>query len=248
MEVLLNNILKNEVLFLALALLGAWLIGYWSKGWLRKNAAADGVDASANIDGNANAVVGGNLEKLEGEKNEALQLAAKYKKESIGLSTEIDGLKRKLSTASTGAISAGSATNVSNQDYDILELKYNKLKRDLKKSEDDLARCEAKVKSGASKPAAKPRAAAPRKTASKTASRTAFTGYSAKDKDDLKQISGVGPKMEKMLNKMGIWSFKQISEFRAADLTKIDDNLDSFQGRAKRDDWIGQAKKLFKNK
>lgn len=64
--------------------------------------------------------------------------------------------------------------------------------------------------------------------------------------DDLKLIKGVGPKMEKMLNGMGIFHFDQIAGWSAAELAWVDDNLENFKGRASRDDWIPQAKELLK--
>ena len=64
-------------------------------------------------------------------------------------------------------------------------------------------------------------------------------------KDDLKLINGVGPVLEKKLNKLGITTFKQVSALKKADITKIDDAL-SFKGRIQRDDWLKQAKALAK--
>ncbi len=63
--------------------------------------------------------------------------------------------------------------------------------------------------------------------------------------DDLKLIKGVGPKLEGMLNGLGIYTFEQIAGFSQAELQWVDDNLTSFKGRAFRDDWIAQAKDLM---
>lgn len=65
--------------------------------------------------------------------------------------------------------------------------------------------------------------------------------------DDLKQISGVGPKLEQVLNGLGIWRFKQIAGWTRAEVAWIDDYL-QFSGRIERDNWIAQAKKLAKDK
>ena len=62
--------------------------------------------------------------------------------------------------------------------------------------------------------------------------------------DDLKRIDGVGPKLEQMLNERGVWHFDQIAAWSDADLDRLDESLDAFPGRARRDDWIGQAKRL----
>jgi NADH-quinone oxidoreductase subunit E len=64
--------------------------------------------------------------------------------------------------------------------------------------------------------------------------------------DDLKLIWGVGPALEKMLNKMGIWHFDQIASWKAQDLKWVDERLEGFKGRAKRDEWIKQARQLAK--
>ncbi len=62
--------------------------------------------------------------------------------------------------------------------------------------------------------------------------------------DDLKLIWGVGPALEKLLNKIGVFHFDQIANWSAKELAWVDDKLEGFKGRAKRDDWIKQAKKL----
>lgn len=61
--------------------------------------------------------------------------------------------------------------------------------------------------------------------------------------DDLKKISGVGPKLEQVLNSLGISSYAQIARWSAADAAKIDEQL-KLNGRISRDDWIGQANRL----
>ena len=63
--------------------------------------------------------------------------------------------------------------------------------------------------------------------------------------DDLKLISGVGPKLEQTLNKLGFWHFAQIGTWTKKDIAIVDDEL-SFKGRIERDDWVKQAKALAK--
>jgi NADH-quinone oxidoreductase subunit E len=62
--------------------------------------------------------------------------------------------------------------------------------------------------------------------------------------DDLELIWGVGPKLAAMLNRMGVFHFDQIAVWTPENLAWVDQNLEGFKGRARRDDWIGQAKKL----
>lgn len=62
--------------------------------------------------------------------------------------------------------------------------------------------------------------------------------------DDLKEIRGVGPKLEALLHRLGFFHFDQIAAWTAAELAWIDTNLEGFKGRASRDGWIAQAKLL----
>ncbi|WP_108815851.1 NADH:ubiquinone oxidoreductase [Loktanella sp. Alg231-35] len=62
--------------------------------------------------------------------------------------------------------------------------------------------------------------------------------------DDLKQIKGVGPKLEKTLHGMGIYHFDQIASWGPKEQSWMDDNLAGFKGRASRDEWVSQAKTL----
>jgi NADH-quinone oxidoreductase subunit E len=61
--------------------------------------------------------------------------------------------------------------------------------------------------------------------------------------DDLKQLKGVGPALEKKLHDNGVTTFAQIAAWTADDITDMDDKL-SFKGRIARDGWVDQAKLL----
>ena len=63
--------------------------------------------------------------------------------------------------------------------------------------------------------------------------------------DDLKKINGIGPKMEEVLNSIGIYSFLQVSKMTKKEYDLLDSITGSFPGRAERDDWSGQAKNLI---
>jgi NADH-quinone oxidoreductase subunit E len=62
--------------------------------------------------------------------------------------------------------------------------------------------------------------------------------------DDLKLISGIGPMLEKSLNRLGIFHFEQIANWLPPHIKWIDQELEDFRGRAERDKWVEQAKKL----
>jgi NADH-quinone oxidoreductase subunit E len=64
---------------------------------------------------------------------------------------------------------------------------------------------------------------------------------------DLKAISGIGPKLEKVLNGLGIWTYAQIAAWSPQEIAWVDDYL-SFNGRIGRDDWTAQAAVLAAKK
>lgn len=63
-------------------------------------------------------------------------------------------------------------------------------------------------------------------------------------KDDLKQIAGIGPGLERKLNEEGILNFRQIAEFTKSDIARLEKTVIKFPGRIERDGWVAQAKKL----
>ncbi|MDO9382969.1 MAG: NADH-quinone oxidoreductase subunit NuoE [Hyphomicrobiaceae bacterium] len=62
--------------------------------------------------------------------------------------------------------------------------------------------------------------------------------------DDLKLIWGIGPKLEKGLNRIGFYHFDQIAGLSAAQLQWVESQLDDKFGSAERDKWVEQAAKL----
>ncbi|MEZ2330564.1 NADH-ubiquinone dehydrogenase [Mesorhizobium sp. RCC_202] len=60
---------------------------------------------------------------------------------------------------------------------------------------------------------------------------------------DLKAISGIGPKLEKVLNGLGIWTYGQIAAWTSEEIAWVEDYL-SLAGRIGRDDWARQAATL----
>lgn len=62
--------------------------------------------------------------------------------------------------------------------------------------------------------------------------------------DDLKRIKGIGPRMEEMLHGLGFYHFDQVADWTPDEVAWVDANLDGFNGRVDRDDWVAQAKLL----
>ena len=88
----------------------------------------------------------------------------------------------------------------------------------------------------AAKPPAAKKATSPKKAAAKPASG---------EKDNLKQIKGIGPQNENRLNDLGIATFAQIASWTAKDEEHYGEAL-AFPGRIEREEWVKQAKVLAK--
>mgnify|MGYP000235538884 FL=1 len=88
------------------------------------------------------------------------------------------------------------------------------------------------------------RAQKAQRLAKKTAQKAEGTSITDLAKDDLKVINGIGPKMEKLLNEAGIFTYLQLSKAAIKDLTPI---LEAAGPRFKTQnpaDWKKEAKKL----
>jgi len=115
-----------------------------------------------------------------------------------------------------------------------------------KAAENNVKAAEAQAESGTAK-------AAPVKAASATKSEKPSLEDKNRPKgiekpaevDDLKLISGVGPKIEATLHELGIFTFAQVASWKKAEREWVDGYL-NFKGRIERDDWLNQAKALAK--
>ncbi|MGB0791438.1 MAG: 50S ribosomal protein L21e [Candidatus Thalassarchaeaceae archaeon] len=67
----------------------------------------------------------------------------------------------------------------------------------------------------------------------------------ASDKDDLQAIKGVGPFIEEKLNALGIYTYLQISKMKGDLEDQVNEAIEFFPGRVKRDEWVNQAKDML---
>ena len=117
----------------------------------------------------------------------------------------------------------------------ISDGRYAKNKTDQAEMDRRVAEGEAKAKTAETKdaaPKAEKKKAAPKAKAAEGA-------------DDLKQLSGVGPALEKKLHDAGVTTFAQIAAWTEEDVAAMDEKL-SFKGRIEREGWIAQAQELTK--
>jgi len=90
---------------------------------------------------------------------------------------------------------------------------------------------------------APPLAAVPPKTRPRRGAPGERPARKARGRDDLTLIKGIGPAIQKKLNRLGIKRFEQIAGWDPADVAVIDQRL-AFGGRIERENWIAQARKL----
>ena len=101
------------------------------------------------------------------------------------------------------------------------------------------------AKKAAPKKEAAPKSEAAAKKAAPNKAAALKKAKAAEGSDDLKQLSGVGPALEKKLHENGVTTFAQIAAWTDADVADMDEKL-SFKGRIEREGWIAQAKELAK--
>jgi len=179
--------------------------------------------------------------------------------------TEVSGLKTKLAAAAAATAAAAVAAKAvskpaaaapvaqaaaSDDESYALEWRNRYLAARVKYLEGRVAEApKAKAKKAAPKVAAKPKKAPAKKAVAKKAPKpkVLYTdGPTDGTPDDLKLIKGIGPKFEKDLNGKGIYYFRQIGNWKAADVKMVEGVIDSFPGRIGRDEWVRQAKGLAK--
>lgn len=104
------------------------------------------------------------------------------------------------------------------------------------------ARAMEPAPSPAPAPAAAPAAFVSAPVAASTDGPARLSGPRGGKADDLKEIEGIGPAMEKLVNEMGFYHFDQIATWSEADVAWVDANMKNFKGRIIRDRWVAQAK------
>ena len=178
---------------------------------------------------------------------------------------EVSDLKGKLAAAAAGAVAASAATAAattekpeSDDDTYALEWRNRYLAARVKYLEgrlaDNVAPVAAAAVGGAALAAAAPKKKAPAKAKPAPKAKAApkpkvlYTdGPTDGAPDDLKQIKGIGPKFEGDLNGKGIYYFRQIGNWKKADVKMVEGVIDSIPGRIERDEWVKQAKGLAKS-
>lgn len=161
-----------------------------------------------------------------------------------------DGDSKAAAAAAPAAAAPSAASPVTGADAepeakaeDKKPSKDKKAKKDKKKPEakaEKAAKGKSKAKAKDEKPAkAKAKDEKPAKAKDKPAKKA-----KAAAPDDLKQIKGVGPKLEKLLHDHGVTQFSQIAAWGEAEMDDFAEKIGSMGGRIRSDDWVSQAKTL----
>ena len=127
----------------------------------------------------------------------------------------------------------------SNKSTDV-KLKTEKPSKEPVKKEPKSAK-EAKIEKAKPAKVAEPEKVAKTKKSAPVKEKKVTTPVS----DDLKQLSGVGPALEKKLHAAGVKSFEQIAAWSAKDAEAINQKISS-KGRVEKEGWIDQAKEKLK--
>ena len=68
------------------------------------------------------------------------------------------------------------------------------------------------------------------------------------ERDDLTEIKGIGPAFQKKLNVLDLYTFRQLSELDGEAVERLAEVIEVFPERIHRDNWIGQATRLYLKK
>ncbi len=82
------------------------------------------------------------------------------------------------------------------------------------------------------------------KTAAQPGSAVTLAAPRGGKADDLQDIAGIGPMLERLLNDAGVWHFDQIASWKARDIAYFNGRIPGFRGRITRDGWVAQARAL----
>ncbi len=97
------------------------------------------------------------------------------------------------------------------------------------------------------KPKAEPKAKAVKAPKAKPAGLVRLQAPREGKADDLQEIEGIGPALEKLLNSLGFYHFDQLAAWTEADVALIDAEMKTFKGRITRDKWVEQSKIIVSN-
>ena len=99
-----------------------------------------------------------------------------------------------------------------------------------------------KAQKAATKAKAEPKAAKPKAEKAKPVGLVRLKAPRKGRADDLKEIEGIGPALEKTVNGLGFFHFDQIAAWTEADIALVDAEMKTFKGRITRDRWVEQAR------
>ena len=171
------------------------------------------------------------LEMLEKDNQSARKHLAEWQHEAHQLAEQ----KKELTATAQQA----------QEETETLKRRYNHLKEETDSLRDIIT--ELKKQPATSTQTVAPTAPPPISAEEKAAIlKSRFTPTTWQTRDDLTVISGIGPVIQRKLNELGIYSFKQISEFTPELVEQVTDAIKFFPGRIGRDNWIGQAAALVR--
>ena len=79
-------------------------------------------------------------------------------------------------------------------------------------------------------------------------SKTVIDLNNYRSRDNLHKIRGIGPSIEKILNKYDIYRYEQIANISEYEIETVARDIKGLKSQIHREDWIGQAEYLINKK
>lgn len=206
-------------------------------------------------------------------KRQLAEIEGQWRTKYGAIEGDVGGLRGQLSDrdAAIKKLQASSGSSGDDGDADLraelrkAEGRLVEMDSDLSQAQSDLDQAQADLKACQESKASDPSGtstfapvtpAAPAATSAATTAPTSsgdrpawlMSSPSEGDPDDLKKIWGVGPVLEKTMNNLGIYYFRQVAKFTGQDILWVAENINAFPDRIERDKWVEQAHKLHTDK
>ncbi len=162
------------------------------------------------------------------------------------LESRVRFLEGKLADAETDPANAQPAVEDQNDEATRLRWRNRYLEGRVKYLEEELVRTGGFTTARVAPSAAGAEAAAPQPKGPEGEQPDLIEQARDGRADDLKLISGIGPKLEQKLNSIGIWHYEQVAGWTQPNIDWVNAAI-SFRGRIEREKWVLQAKQLVQD-
>ncbi len=170
-------------------------------------------------------------EKHRADVGSSQERIAEVQIENESLHKQLTETESSLSLSQQEALAAQSKMEQVNSEVSTLRYRSRQLEFEVKEKEETVNRLKKELETAISQ-----------KEKPSLSDHPFVRPLESEEKDDLTKIKGVGPFIEKRLNMIGIYSYRQLAELSPDLVERVGAAIEFFPHRIIRDDWVGQAR------